>query len=70
MEIGMQMIPLELVDRDPSQPRTEFDEEALQQLARSIEDNGMLQPVTLCKGSGGRYIIVAGESKPAQKASK
>lgn len=62
MEAGIQRVPLELIDRDPGQPRTEFDEEALQQLADSIKENGLLQPVTL-RRTDGRFVVIAGERR-------
>ena len=62
MESGIQKIPLELIDRDETQPRTDFDEEGLQELAKSIETNGLLVPISLRK-TDGRFIIMAGERR-------
>lgn len=47
---------------NPAQPRTEFDPELLQELADSIDKNGLLQPVTVRKNSHG-YVLVAGERR-------
>lgn len=63
MEAGIQKIPVSQIDRDLSQPRQDFDEEALQELARSIKDNGLLMPVSLRKNGQGRYQLIAGERR-------
>jgi len=47
---------------NPSQPRREFDREKLQELADSIQEHGLLQPI-LVKPEGSRYIIIAGERR-------
>ena len=48
---------------NPTQPRTQFDDEALQELASSISQLGIIQPITLKKGDGGKYIIISGERR-------
>ena len=55
-------IPLERIVPNPHQPRREFDEEALQELADSIRVYGVLQPVTV-RRSGSVYELVAGERR-------
>lgn len=50
------------IDPNPDQPRREFDKEALQQLADSIAQSGVLQPLLVVK-EGMRYRIVAGERR-------
>ncbi|AFV03998.1 Chromosome (plasmid) partitioning protein ParB [Dehalobacter sp. UNSWDHB] len=47
---------------NPGQPRREFDREKLQELAGSIQEHGLLQPI-LVKPEGNRYIIIAGERR-------
>jgi ParB family transcriptional regulator, chromosome partitioning protein len=47
---------------DPDQPRKTFDEAAIEELARSIEKNGLLQPITV-RPDGAAYIIIAGERR-------
>jgi len=47
---------------NPGQPRREFDREKLQELADSIQEHGLLQPI-LVKPEGSRYIIIAGERR-------
>lgn len=56
-------IDLSLIDRNPNQPRREFDEEALQELADSISEIGIIQPITLRALDNGRYQIIAGERR-------
>lgn len=48
---------------NPSQPRTQFDEEALDELADSIRQLGVIQPVTVRKADDGKYIIISGERR-------
>lgn len=48
---------------NPSQPRTQFDEEALGELADSIRQLGVIQPVTVRKDDNGKYIIISGERR-------
>ena len=47
---------------NPTQPRTEFDEEALEELADSIRQLGLIQPITV-KRDGSKYIIISGERR-------
>ncbi|MBQ5836406.1 MAG: ParB/RepB/Spo0J family partition protein [Alistipes sp.] len=47
---------------NPTQPRTEFDEEALSELADSIRELGLIQPITV-KRDGEKYIIISGERR-------
>ena len=61
-------IDLSLIDVNPYQPRTEFDEEALNELAASIKQYGIIQPITLRKLDNGRYQIISGERR--SRASK
>ena len=55
---------------NPSQPRTQFDEEALDELADSIRQLGVIQPVTVKRTAEGRYILISGERRwrAAQRA--
>ena len=56
-------IPLSDIDANPNQPRREFDAAALQELADSITQIGIIQPITLRQMPSGRYQIVAGERR-------
>lgn len=48
---------------NPNQPRRHFDTYELQSLADSITANGIIQPLTVRKGEGGKYLLVAGERR-------
>ena len=67
--IGLQVQELSIgnIIPDPMQPRKSFNEESLKQLSESIEEHGVLQPITVQK-SGKDYIIVMGERR--YRASK
>ena len=56
-------LAVELVAPNPDQPRKRFDQEALQALAESIEERGVLQPVLVRPRPGGTYELVAGERR-------
>jgi ParB family chromosome partitioning protein len=56
-------LPVELIVANPKQPRRRFDEEALQALAGSLADRGVLQPVLVRAKPGGTYELVAGERR-------
>src|SRR3954451_6268153 len=62
-EVGLRDIPVDLIDPNPSQPRREFDEEALLGLSKSIELRGVLQPLVVRPLPGGRYELIAGERR-------
>ncbi len=51
------------IEPNPNQPRREFDQEALQELASSIRELGIIQPITLRKMDGQKYQIIAGERR-------
>jgi ParB family chromosome partitioning protein len=61
-------IALSKIYANPNQPRHTFDEEALDELAQSIAEHGVISPITLRKDSDGRYMIIAGERR--YRASK
>ncbi|MDE7412108.1 MAG: ParB/RepB/Spo0J family partition protein [Paramuribaculum sp.] len=56
-------IPLEQISPNPDQPRTNFDEEALAELATSIRELGIIQPLSLRKTGADSYQIIAGERR-------
>lgn len=56
-------IQISQIERNPNQPRHEFDEEALQELANSIREIGIVQPITLRQIDDNRYQIIAGERR-------
>lgn len=55
-------IDIDLIEPNPQQPRTRFDDENLEELARSIRSNGIVQPIVV-RRSGSRYQIIAGERR-------
>jgi ParB family chromosome partitioning protein len=63
-------VAVELIAPNPSQPRRRFDEDALEALADSLRERGVLQPVLVRPRPGGRYELVAGERRwrAAQRA--
>ena len=56
-------LKISLVDPKRDQPRKYFDKEALEQLAESISENGLLQPILVREYGEGRYQIIAGERR-------
>ena len=60
---SIQEIPIGDLDPNPDQPRQTFHEESILQLADSIRDQGVLQPLLVVPASGGRYRIIAGERR-------
>jgi ParB family chromosome partitioning protein len=56
-------IPLSQIEANPNQPRRDFDATALQELANSISQLGIVQPITLRKVADDRYQIIAGERR-------
>jgi len=61
-EAGLLEIPVGAIERNPRQPRTTFDEESLEAMARSIQEVGVLQPVIVRRLEVG-YELVAGERR-------
>ena len=62
-ENGLLLIPIENIFRDENQPRKEFDKEKIEELAQSIDKNGLIQPLILTKKGDNNYILVAGERR-------
>lgn len=54
---------IEKISANPHQPRSYFDEDKLQQLADSIREKGIIQPLLVTRGKGNRYTLVAGERR-------
>jgi len=55
-------LPIEKIRANPFQPRKEFDETALEELKNSIIENGVIQPVTVCRDGEG-YQLISGERR-------
>jgi ParB family chromosome partitioning protein len=66
---GPHQLDIDLIDPSPYQPRTRFREEALDELARSIQSSGIIQPLVV-RPIGGRFQLIAGERRwrAAQRA--
>lgn len=62
---GEKVLSLELraIQSNPDQPRQHFDEEALEQLAQSISQHGVVQPIVVTPAKNNTYIIIAGERR-------
>lgn len=56
-------VEINMIEPNPNQPRREFDEDALQELATSIRELGIIQPITIRKIEGSKYQIIAGERR-------
>jgi ParB family transcriptional regulator, chromosome partitioning protein len=63
-------LPVEAIERNPNQPRKRFEEAKLEELAASIREHGIVEPILVRKDGGGRYRILAGERRwrAAQRA--
>lgn len=60
----LRYLPLDTIEPNPHQPRQHIDPAALQQLANSIRQDGVIQPIVVRPGlAGGRYTLVAGERR-------
>ena len=60
---GLLLIPIERIFRDENQPRKEFDKEKIEELAQSINKNGLIQPLIVTKKDAENYTLVAGERR-------
>jgi ParB family chromosome partitioning protein len=60
---GLRHLPIELLHPNPNNPRKTFREEELEDLARSIREKGLLQPLVVRQRDDGEYEIVAGERR-------
>jgi ParB family transcriptional regulator, chromosome partitioning protein len=60
--VGLNQIPLTLIDPNPFQPRTQLNADGLDELANSIRASGLIQPI-LIRPTGERYQLVAGERR-------
>ena len=61
--VGVRQIPLDRIDSNPDNPRLAFDQETLDELAASIREHGVLQPVLVRPLPLGRYQLIAGERR-------
>jgi len=62
IDIKQNDILISKISPNPNQPRKIFEDKSLQQLAQSIEEKGLITPITV-KNKGSKYIIIAGERR-------
>src|SRR5512138_2398440 len=62
-EGGVTQAPVDLIQRNPRQPREKFDIEELENLAASIREHGVIQPLIVSPSKGGLYTLIAGERR-------
>lgn len=60
---GILRIPITEIETNPKQPRRDFDEQSLNELAASIKIHDIIQPITVSKIPGGRYRLISGERR-------
>ena len=60
---GIAEIPVEEIEVNPFQPRTHFDQEALQELSESIKVHGIIQPITVRRLTSNQYQLISGERR-------
>ena len=60
---GVTQVPVDLIQRNPRQPREKFDIEELENLAASIREHGVIQPLIVTPGKSGIYVLIAGERR-------
>ena len=63
---GPRMIPIMQIEPNGAQPRKNFNEESLSELANSIKQNGVITPITVRRLSSGQYQIIAGRASMAR----
>jgi ParB family chromosome partitioning protein len=61
--VGVRVIPVDRIEPNPDQPRMVFDEDALHELAASIREHGVLQPILVRPLGDNRYQLIAGERR-------
>lgn len=62
-EAGVAQVALDSIQRNPRQPRQNFKESELEELAASIREHGVIQPLIVAPAAGGRYTLIAGERR-------
>ena len=62
-ESPLRELPIMDIERSPYQPRREFREEDLRELAESLKNSGLVQPPTVRKNAAGKYELIAGERR-------
>ncbi|MFN2223472.1 MAG: ParB N-terminal domain-containing protein, partial [Candidatus Promineifilaceae bacterium] len=60
---GLVVVPLEAISPNPHQPRSNVDQEKLEELAASIREHGLIQPLIVTQTAPGQYALIAGERR-------
>jgi len=60
---GVQQVPVESIKRNPRQPRLKFNDDELNDLAASIKEHGVIQPLIVTPNNDGTFILIAGERR-------
>src|SRR6476620_9639123 len=60
---GINRIPVDEIETNPKQPRRDFDEQTLNELAESIKIHDIIQPITVSRLASGTYRLIAGERR-------
>lgn len=60
---GVTQVAIDLIQRNPRQPRENFDPQELENLAASIREHGVIQPLIVAPGKNGAYTLIAGERR-------
>ncbi len=60
---GVYDVPVEIINPNPYQPRKYFDQKALEELAASVKNNGIIQPIVIRQGDNSELYLVAGERR-------
>ena len=60
---AISMVPINDIETNPFQPRKEFDDNALEELAQSIREQGIITPITVRRMPDGKYQLIAGERR-------
>src|SRR5687768_612841 len=61
--VSVLRIPVDQIEPNPRQPRHDFDEQSLQELASSIKMHDIVQPITVTQMTGGKYRLISGERR-------
>jgi ParB family chromosome partitioning protein len=61
--VGLREVPVDAIKPNPWQPRTHFDEQELEELAQSIREHGVLQPVLVSQQPDGTFQLITGERR-------
>ncbi|MEM7798897.1 MAG: ParB/RepB/Spo0J family partition protein [Chloroflexota bacterium] len=60
---GLRMVAVDKISPNPHQPRTEFNQEKLEELAASIQAHGLIQPLIVTEEKNGQFFLIAGERR-------